>query len=213
MPAHLKGARGILDQQNQRWCLDNPPGQPHLSCLERSYQNKLAFFVGMDLVPECGTETCVLFLVNMYELADILVTYTWGQVHPEFFQKMDAVIVKKVLHSTKIPAGLSLRTFATVSQDFWQAHPTDELWVIVVGVGCGVEGEKMMQERPEGCRLTIRKVDILGWVPGGDVQVLDPREKWLDPSMPLRGWWLRQFQCLDLVCARLLGLSIKFFRH
>jgi hypothetical protein len=53
----------------------------------------------------------------------------------------------------------------------------------------------------------------LGWVPGGDVQVLDPREEWLEPSMPLSGFWLRQFQCLDLDCARLLGLSIKFFRH
>ena len=46
-------------------------------------------------------------------------------------------------------------------------HPKDELRVIIVGAGCGVEGEKMMQERPEDLRLAIRNVDILGWVPGG----------------------------------------------
>ena len=142
----------------------------------------------MELVPECGTETCVLFLINMYELAGSLAAYTWGRAHPEFFQRMDAAIVKKVLHSTKIPAGLSLRTFATVSQSFWRAHPKDDLRVIIVGAGCGVESEKMMQERPEDLRLAIRNVDILGWVPGGGpgghVQVLDPREEWLEPSMP-----------------------------
>jgi hypothetical protein len=55
----------------------------------------------------------------MYELPGSLATYSWGQVYPEFFQKIDAAIVKKVLHSTKIPAGLSLRTFVTVSQGFW----------------------------------------------------------------------------------------------
>jgi len=69
MPAHLKDARGIVDRPYQRWCKDRPAGQPHLVCLERQYPNKQAFFVGMELVQECGTETLVLFLINMYELA------------------------------------------------------------------------------------------------------------------------------------------------
>jgi hypothetical protein len=185
----VKRARGIEDKPHQRWCVDKPAGQAHLLCLEREYVDKLAFYMGMKLVPQCGTETRVLFLINMYEEAGSFTAYMYGQTHPDFLLAMDADIVKKVLHSTKIPAGLSFRTFTKVSRAFWQEHPEDVLRVVIVGAGCGLEAESMSRAVPQGCRLDFRQVDILGWVPGNPkVTVMDPTKQYLEPDMELA--WL-----------------------
>lgn len=82
--------------------------------------------------------------------------------------------MKNVLHSAKIPSGLSLRTFVNVSRAFGEEKPNDPLCVLVIGAGCGVEEAGIIANVPSGRRVEICKVDILGWVP--DVTVVHPKD-------------------------------------
>ena len=155
-----------------------------MSCLEAHYADKEALILGLKLPPSCGTETGVLFLINMYETFGSVAGFLCGQAHPECFQGLDLSIVKDVLHSTKIPSGLSLRTFVNVSRVFWE-KPNDPLRVLVIGAGCGVEEAGIIANVPSGRRVEICKVDILGWLP--DVTVVHPKDDWLETDAPRCG--------------------------
>jgi len=185
LSAQLKNARKITDKRNQVWHEDTPPGQPEMSCLETQYADKLALILGLKLPVSCGTETCVLFLINLYETFGSVAAYLWGQAHPEFFQGLDLSIVKNVLHSTKIPSGLSLRTFVNVSRAFWEKKPNEPLRVLIIGAGCGMEEAGILANVPPDKSVEICKVDILGWV--GDVMAVHPKEDWLQADAPRCG--------------------------
>ena len=153
-----------------------------MSCLETQYADKQALVLGLTLPLSCGTETCVLFLINLYETFGSVAGYLWGQANPDFLQGLDLSIVKNVLHSTKIPSGLSLRTFANVSRAFWEEKPDDTLRVLVIGAGCGMEEAGILANVPSDKRVEICKVDILGWVP--DVTSVHPMDDWLKADAP-----------------------------
>ena len=138
-PGHVgrsEACEKIVDKKHQVWCEDMPRGQEHLSCLEDEYTDKVAFILGMKLSSQCDTATRVLFMINLYEASGSFPDYKWGQQHQQFFATLHDTIVKNILHSTKVPSGLSLKTFVNVSRAFWQANPNDPMRVLIVGAGC-----------------------------------------------------------------------------
>ena len=61
-------------------------GRGDLACLEDAYVDKMAFVLGLKLSPQCDTETCVVFMMNMYEVFGSEAAFRYGQSHLEFLE-------------------------------------------------------------------------------------------------------------------------------
>ncbi len=61
MPADLKRARKIRDQEHQTWLKDMPRGQPHLACLFEKYWH---FACGSSLRGELNLERAAIRILS-----------------------------------------------------------------------------------------------------------------------------------------------------